>query len=104
MRRAVTPDLDHATLLSCHVRSTASPRSVTDLIRVYVNARPVDVPRDATVLDAVRAHDAATADLIVAGDRAIADSRGLPLPPESPTYMGAILRVISGRRRGDGAE
>jgi len=77
---------------------------VTDLIRVYINATGVDVARDATVLDAVRTHDPAVADLIVAGERAIADSRGLPLAPESPAYMGAILRVVSGRRRAGDAE
>ena len=71
-------------------------------VRVYVNARGVDVPPDATALDAVRAHDPAAADAVAAGARAIVDSRGLPAPPDARVHGGAIFRVVGGRApRGD---
>ncbi len=67
-------------------------------IRVYVNARPVDVASGATLLDAVRLFDAATADLVSTGARALTDSRGLPIAPDVTANAGAIVRVVSGRR------
>ena len=74
-------------------------------IRVYVNGRGVDVPSGATVLDAVRVHDARLAQQVVDGGRALADSRGLPLDPEAPAFTGAIVRVIgASRRTGDEVE
>ncbi|MGZ8377953.1 MAG: hypothetical protein ACXW05_21435 [Gemmatirosa sp.] len=67
-------------------------------LRVFVNERVVEVPRGATVADAVRAHDDAAADAVSAGERAVADSRGLPVDPHAATYAGAIYRLISARR------
>jgi len=75
---------------------------MTDSVRVYVNAHPVDVPAGGTALDAVRALDPAIADQVILGTRAITDSRGrlttaprglwiepgLPRSPGSP-YHGA---------------
>lgn len=75
-------------------------------VRVYVNGAGVDVPAGATVVDAVRLADPASADRVVAGERAVADSRGLPVAGDAPLYNGAIFRVISNRPRpgaGDGA-
>lgn len=71
---------------------------MSDTHRVYVNGRGVAVPAGASALDAIRAADPAAADRIVAGERAIADSRGLPIAADSPAYGGAIYRVISARR------
>jgi hypothetical protein len=71
-------------------------------VRVYVNGKGVDAPADATVLDAVRIADAAAADRIAAGERAVADSRGIAIANDSPLYNGAIFRVISNRQRVDG--
>lgn len=68
-------------------------------VRVYVNARGYDLPADATALDAVRVADASQADAIAAGTRLITDSRGLPVPPETPVYGGVIYRVVSSRIR-----
>ncbi len=76
---------------------------MTDFIRVYVNARGVDVPAGSVALDAVRAFDPSTADLVAARDRALTDSRGLPVEPDANLYMGAILRIVSGRHRAPGA-
>ena len=66
-------------------------------VRVYVNARGYDLPAGATALDAVQASDIADADAVRAGTRLIADSRGLPVTPESPVYGGVIYRVIANR-------
>lgn len=73
---------------------------MTDAIRAYVNGRGVDVPAGATAIDAVRVWDAAVADQVSSGDRALTDSRGLPLEPDAPLSTGAIVRIVSGRRRG----
>jgi hypothetical protein len=73
---------------------------MTDTVRVYVNGRGVDVPAEASVLDAVRLADAGEADRVSSGDRALTDSRGLPLDPASGVSGGTIVRTVSGRRRG----
>ena len=57
---------------------------MSDVIRAYVNGRGVDVPAGAIALDAVRVADAQAADQVEAGDRALTDSRGLPLDPSAP--------------------
>jgi hypothetical protein len=71
---------------------------VSDSVRVYVNGKGVDVASEGTLLDAVRMLDAAAADAIEAGDRALTDSRGLPVAASSPVFAGAIVRIVSGRR------
>ena len=63
-------------------------------LRVFVNGRPVDVWTGATALDAVRAADAVEAEAIVAGQRVIHDSRGLPAAPDSAAFAGAIYRTV----------
>jgi hypothetical protein len=77
---------------------------MTDVIRAYVNGRGVDVPAGANAIDAVRAWDAATADQVLSGDRALTDSRGLPLEPTATLVGGSIVRIVSGRRRGAATE
>ena len=72
-------------------------------VRVFVNARGYDLPAGATALDAIRIADAAEADAVAAGARLITDSRGLPVPPETPAYGGVIYRTVANRDRGDGA-
>jgi hypothetical protein len=72
-----------------------------DAIRVFVNERPAEVPRGATALDAVRALDAALAEGVAGGHRAITDSRGLPVEPATAAYAGAIYRVVAARRAPD---
>jgi hypothetical protein len=75
-----------------------------DLIRAYVNGRGVDVPGGATAIDAVRAWNAEAAEQVLAGDRALTDSRGLPLEPTADIVSGSIVRIVSGRRRGSASE
>jgi hypothetical protein len=77
---------------------------MTDSIRAYVNGRGVDVPAGATAIDAVRAMDTTEADQVLAGERALTDSRGLPLDPSTVLVAGSIVRIVSGRRRGAATE
>jgi hypothetical protein len=72
---------------------------VTGTVRVFVNSRGVDVPADATALDAVRAADAGAAAGVADGTRIITDSRGLPIAADAPTHGGAIYRLVPARRR-----
>ena len=68
-------------------------------VRVFVNARGYDVPGTASALDAVRVADATEADGVVDGTRQITDSRGLPVPADTPVYAGVIYRVVTNRTR-----
>jgi len=70
---------------------------MTEPLTVFVNARAVRVPSGATVLDAVRAFDAAEGDALAAGSRGVTDSRGLPAPADAPVHGGAIFRLVSAR-------
>lgn len=69
-----------------------------DALRVFVDGRAAEVPRGATALDAVRAHDPSAAEALAAGERVLTDSRGLPLDPHAAAYAGAIYRLLPARR------
>jgi hypothetical protein len=75
-----------------------------DSIRAYVNGRGIDIAAGSSAIDAVRAYDAQTADQVISGERALTDSRGLPLDPSSVISGGSIVRIVSGRRKGAAAE
>lgn len=60
---------------------------------VFVNAERVEVARDATVLDAVRAWRASDAPAVEEGRIIVTDSRGLPTPATAALTGGAILRL-----------
>ncbi len=68
-------------------------------IRVYVDGAGVDVVPPATVIDAISTASPDLAALVVAGERIVTDSRGLPLSGESPLHGGSILRVLPARSR-----
>ena len=73
---------------------------MSDPLRVFVNERPVDVPRGATVRDAVRRGDAALADLLEAGAAGVTDAMGLPVDAGDPIReAGAVFRVVVSARR-----
>jgi hypothetical protein len=72
---------------------------MSDTVRVYINAKPVDAPAGASALDAVKIWDAAVADEITSGTRALTDSRGLPIDASVPLVQGAIFRVVRRRDR-----
>lgn len=71
---------------------------MTDTVRIYINTAGLDVPATATALEAVRAWNAAEADLVRNGERIITDSRGLPADPASPVHNGSIFRIVRARQ------
>jgi len=73
-------------------------------LRVFVDAVGLTVPAGASALDAVRAHDPAAADAVVAGQRVITDSRGLPIAADEPAFGGAIYRLASARALRDAVQ
>ena len=66
-------------------------------VRVYVNAQPLDLPRGATVEDALRQWNSEEAAAVARGERAVTDSRGLPASLADAVAPGAILRVVGSR-------
>lgn len=75
-----------------------------ETLRAFVNGSALSLPHGATVLDAVRAFDAAMAADATAGTRAVTDSRGLPAALDAPLSGGAVLRVASARAIRETAE
>ena len=67
--------------------------------RVYVNGRPLEVPKSATVLQAVESADPSLAKGLRSGTSAVTDSRGLPIASDAPVHGGAIFRVVEVRAR-----
>jgi hypothetical protein len=71
---------------------------VIDTIRVYVNAKAVDVDASGTALDAVEKLDPVQAAAIRNGERLITDSRGIVTDNATPLHNGAIFRVVRSRQ------
>lgn len=71
---------------------------MSDTVRVYVNARAVEVDASSTALQAVEAWDAAQAQAVRNGDRMITDSRGIATPNDTPVQNGAIFRIVRARQ------
>lgn len=69
-------------------------------IRVFVNSNAVDAQSGASALDCVRAWRGDEGDAVAAGTRIITDSRGLPIPADSPASAGSIYRTIPNRSAG----
>jgi hypothetical protein len=74
---------------------------MSETVRVYINARPIDVAASATALDAVEAWDATVADAIRNGERLITDSRGIVAANNSVVHNGAIFRIVRARQGAD---
>ncbi len=73
-------------------------------LRVFVNERPVDVARGATVRDAVAALDRALADLVSDDAAYVTDAVGRTLDAGDPVReAGAVFRVVVTARRGPAA-
>jgi len=70
---------------------------MSEPIRVFVQGSGVSVPPGSTLLDAVRASDPSAAAAIVAGTRAIADSRGIVVDPGAIVSGGFVMRLVSGK-------
>jgi hypothetical protein len=63
-------------------------------LTVFVNGTRVTVPAGSAVLDAVARADAAAAEAIRGGTRAVTDSRGLPVAPDAPLTGGFVMRIV----------
>lgn len=74
---------------------------MSETIRVYINARPVDVAAGSTALEAVEAWDETQAAAVRNGERMITDSRGIVTANDTPVHNGAIFRIVRARH-GDG--
>lgn len=70
-----------------------------EFLRVFIDAKGVDVHPDATAIDAVEAYDPAVATAVRAGEKILTDSRGLPIDSGSALQSGAIFRLIPRRDR-----
>jgi hypothetical protein len=71
---------------------------MSESVRVYINARAVDVDPSATVLQAVEAWDADQAAAVRNGERMITDSRGIFASHDTPVHNGAIFRIVRARQ------
>lgn len=70
---------------------------MTDIVRIYIDAKPVDASRGSQLIDALAASSPADAEQVRSGARMLTDSRGLPAAPESEVFAGAIYRLVSAR-------
>ena len=77
---------------------------MSDTVRIYINAKPVDVAVGATAIQAVEQWDSTQAAAVRSGERMITDSRGIPATPETPVHNGAIFRIVRARQVADDAE
>ena len=77
---------------------------MSDTVRIYINAKPVDVAATATAIDAVEQWDSTQAAAIRSGERMITDSRGIPTTVDAPVHNGAIFRIVRARQIADQAE
>jgi hypothetical protein len=71
---------------------------VSETVRVYINARPIDVDAAATALEAVEAWDETEAVAVRSGERMITDSRGIVTANTTPVHNGAIFRIVRSRQ------
>lgn len=67
---------------------------MTELIRVYVNERALDVPPGAVVSAAVAALDPGLGAAVAEGRAYVTDGRGIRLGADVLLAAGAILRVV----------
>lgn len=72
---------------------------MTATVRVFVNGRGFDAPAAGTALDAVSMHSADDAAAVRDGRFIVTDSRGLPVPSDTPLFNGALFRLIPNRER-----
>lgn len=71
---------------------------MSQLVRVYINSKPIDIDASATALDAVDAWDAEAARAVRSGERLITDSRGIVTDNATPVHNGAIFRIVRARQ------
>jgi hypothetical protein len=71
---------------------------VSETVRIFINAKPVDVDTAATVLQAIDSWDQTQAAAIRSGERMITDSRGIVTSSDTPVHNGAIFRIVRARQ------
>jgi hypothetical protein len=74
---------------------------MSETVRIFVNAKPLDVGSSSTALQAIEVWDATVAAAIKKGERMITDSRGIVMANDSPMHNGAILRIVRVRQTAD---
>ena len=77
---------------------------MSEAVRIYINAKPVDVAATATAIEAVEQWDSTQAAAIRNGERMITDSRGIPTTADAPVHNGAIFRIVRARQAADDLE
>jgi len=77
---------------------------MSESVRIYINAKPVDVAASLTLLEAIEQWDSNQAAAIRSGERMITDSRGIPTTADAPVHNGAIFRIVRARQLTDEAE
>lgn len=77
---------------------------MSDTVRIYINAKPIDVAASATALEAVEQWDSTQAAAIRNGERMITDSRGIATTADAPVHNGAIFRIVRARQVGEDVE
>ena len=68
-------------------------------VRVFVNGSGYDAAAGGMALDAVALHSPRDAEGVRAGALLITDSRGLPVPADTPLHAGSVLRLVPNRER-----
>jgi len=71
---------------------------MSELVRVYINAKPIEVYASATAIDAIELWDSAQAAAVRSGERLITDSRGIVTENATPVHNGAIFRIVRARQ------
>jgi hypothetical protein len=71
---------------------------MNEKVRIYINAKAVDVDAAATALEAVEAWDEIQAAAVRSGERMITDSRGIVTANSTPVHNGAIFRIVRARQ------
>src|SRR6185312_5603034 len=84
--------------MSTSASATPSTAASAEPVRIFVNATPLDAQRGETVIDAIARWDGTLAATLRAGERALADNRGLVTPLDTVVHGGAIFRVVSNRQ------
>jgi hypothetical protein len=76
---------------------------MTRIVPVFVNSQKIELPNDATALDAVRLWNEAAAREVTDGARVVIDDRGLPIDPDTTVHAGSIFRLVPARAAGEAA-
>ena len=77
---------------------------MTRIVPVFVNSQKVELPNDATALDAIRLWNETAAQEVAEGARVVLDDRGLPIDPSTTVHGGSIFRLVPARAAGEPAD